>query len=115
MTVEKKKRNGIYLVAGLLLTALLLYTFNRLLFNTEAVRVEVSVEGTIIETFDLDETVDQVISGYGGGTNHLIIKDGGVSIAEASCPDKVCVRQGIITETGQSLVCLPNKLIVTLK
>ena len=113
--MEKKTRNEIILVGGLIVFILLLFLAGRLRFGTSAIEAEVSVDGQVIAAYGLDENVDIIINGYNGGTNHLIIKDGGASITEASCPDKICVRQGIIKEAGQSLVCLPNKVIVTLK
>ena len=40
------------------------------------------------------------------------IKDGKVSVTEASCPDKVCVNHGSTDQTADPIVCLPNKLVV---
>ena len=34
---------------------------------------------------------------------------------EASCPDQVCVRQRAVQYAGESIVCLPNKLIVAIE
>ena len=48
-----------------------------------------------------------------GGTNTIEIKDGRVRMLEASCPNHLCIRQGWIRFEGQSIVCLPNKVIVT--
>lgn len=48
-----------------------------------------------------------------GGTNILVIESGSCSISEADCPDKLCVKQGRIHLDGQCIVCLPNKLTVT--
>lgn len=49
------------------------------------------------------------------GTNVIEVVKGGVRIIEASCPDKLCEHQGVITKAGQMLVCLPNRLIVEIK
>lgn len=111
----KKRRNELLLLAALLLVILALFGVNWLAAQKKGAQVEVSVEGKVLDTFRLDENVDIVIRGYHGGTNHLIIKAGGAFISEASCPDKLCVRQGTIRERGQSIVCLPNKMIVTIK
>lgn len=45
-------------------------------------------------------------------TNTVCITKDGVYMKEADCPDKLCVHSGIINKAGQSLVCLPNKIIV---
>ena len=44
--------------------------------------------------------------------NKIKIADGKVWVTEASCPDKLCVKQGKIDKDGQSIICLPNKVVV---
>ena len=48
-----------------------------------------------------------------GGTNILVIEDGAAYLSEADCPDKLCVRMGKISVSGQVITCLPNRLTVT--
>ena len=50
-----------------------------------------------------------------GGTNTLVIENGTARMTEASCPDHVCIDMGVIRYTGQSIVCLPNRLVVTVR
>ena len=50
-----------------------------------------------------------------GGTNVLVIEDHKASITEADCPDKLCIHQGQIWGAGQMIVCLPNRLTVTIE
>lgn len=113
--MDKKRRNEIILVIGILLMALLSFALVRYKAAGSSTKIEVSVESQVFASYSIDQEVDEVITGHDGGTNHLIIKNGNVTITEASCPDKVCVRQGNIKESGQTLVCLPNKVIVTIK
>lgn len=47
------------------------------------------------------------------GYNLLVIENGSAKMAEADCPDKLCVKQRRISRSGESLICLPHKLIVT--
>ena len=49
------------------------------------------------------------------GRNRLIIKDGKADVTEASCPDKICVHQSPISQTGETIVCMPNRVIVTIE
>ena len=46
------------------------------------------------------------------GTNKVVIKGESVAILEADCPDQVCMKPGFISKPGQSLVCLPHKLMI---
>ena len=44
-----------------------------------------------------------------------MVKDGKVSVTEADCPDKVCVNTGEISKSGDTIVCLPHKLVVEIE
>ena len=47
---------------------------------------------------------------------HVVeIEDGKVSVTEASCKNQVCVRHGAISGSGESIVCLPNRLVVRIE
>ena len=43
---------------------------------------------------------------------HVVTENDNIWVEDASCPDKVCVKTGVISKTGQSIVCLPNKTVV---
>lgn len=77
-------------------------------------RVEVCVAGERQESYSLNESRDVVIDGV-GGTNRLRIEQGEAWLEEASCPDKLCVKMGRISKAGQSLVCLPNRVVIEVK
>lgn len=49
------------------------------------------------------------------GYNIVKIQDGKVSMLEASCPDQICVHHRQISSTGETIVCLPNKIVVEIK
>ena len=49
------------------------------------------------------------------GYNLIEIGDEKIRVIEANCPDKVDVKQGYISKIGETIVCLPNKMIVEIK
>lgn len=111
MTIKKKKQD-LCLIAVILAAACLLLAGRNLVFpKGSGARVEVSVDGKIVETLLLDKDTELTIPGSGGGSNHLVIRDGEAYVHQASCPDKVCVHQGSIHQPGEMIVCLPNKMI----
>lgn len=57
----------------------------------------------------------KVESSSGNGYNTVHIEDGKVWIHEASCPDKICLNQGKISNDGEIIVCLPNKMMVQIE
>ena len=40
------------------------------------------------------------------------VKNGAVSFVNASCPDRLCEREGFLSKAGQTAVCLPRKTIL---
>ena len=47
--------------------------------------------------------------------NVVVISGGTVSVTEASCKNQVCVKHGAISRPGESIVCLPNRLVVRIE
>ena len=73
--------------------------------------VTAEVDGKEWGSWSLDK--DQVIeidTDY--GHNELTIKDGAAYMTDADCPDKYCIQMGKATHTGDSIVCLPHKLVI---
>lgn len=46
------------------------------------------------------------------GTNFIKIENGEVFIKSATCPDKVCVHHLPISNKGESIICVPNGVVV---
>jgi len=90
------------------------YGFNYVSHRPPAATAQISVDGKVVEILDLSKDTELTVTGPGGGTNHLIVKDGEIWCSEASCPDKVCVHQGKKHLSSDTIVCLPNKMVVTI-
>ena len=108
---DRKRRADLMVIGALLLLALVLYLVLGA-FRTEGGAVVVRVDGVETERHALSE--DGVYP-LNGGSNILVIAEGQAWLSEANCPDLLCVKQGRIHYTGQSIVCLPNRLTVTVE
>ena len=65
---------------------------------------------SVIEgVYSLGEDQEIVIN---EGTNYLVIKNGKADMTKADCPDKLCVNQKAVSKKHESIICLPNKVIV---
>lgn len=50
------------------------------------------------------------------GINALIeVSDRGACFLECTCPDKTCVRTGMVSKDFQSAVCLPGRISIAIK
>lgn len=82
--------------------------------STPASTVEVRENGKLILSLPLSENTKQTIRCTDGGSNQFLIQDGAVTMTDADCGDKTCVKTGSIKEAGQSIVCLPHRLVITI-
>ena len=48
------------------------------------------------------------------GSNAVSVEHGRICVADASCPDGLCVRQGWASRGATPIVCLPHGLVITL-
>ena len=109
----KTHRNDVILAAVLLALGGALALF--LLVTRQAGgTARVQIDGETVLELSLDEDA-RIELGEAGHGNLLIIENGTARVAAADCPDQVCVRQGAVRYNGESIVCLPHKLIVTIE
>ena len=109
MKINKK---DMVLVGVVLLLAVVSFLFVQMKGNENAGSVRVTVDGVEAGIFPLDQ--DDEIS-INNGTNKIKIMDGTVNMIEADCPDHICVDHKPISKNGESIICLPNKVVVEIQ
>lgn len=109
----KTHKNDLLLIAGLLILggalALFLYAVRQ-----EGGTVRVQADGETVMELPLNEDT-RLVLGEDGHTNTLVIENGTARVAEADCPDQICVSHGAIRYAGESIVCLPHRLVVSVE
>lgn len=106
-----KKADILMILAVLLLAAGIWIAFA--LRPAGAQTVSVTVDGKPYGTYSLAENQEIEIN-QNGERNILIIKNGGVHMAQSNCPGGQCLAQGEIRDGGASIVCLPHRIYVEL-
>ena len=114
--MKSKRKNDwililLILVIGFAGVALIGYSQKKDTINGEAL---VTIDGKEYGRFPLDEDRVEHIQVSESSYNILEIRDGHADITDASCPDSVCVDLWKVSKKNQSIVCLPNKLVVTI-
>lgn len=75
--------------------------------------VIVTVEGEIYGTYPLDRDITvEIRTGY-EERNVLVIREGKARVEEATCPDGICAAHRPISREGESIVCLPHRVVIT--
>ena len=102
------KKRDIILILSILIVAIALFLFMEMT-KKEGAGVTVKVDGVKVAEYSLSKNGTYPLN---GGTNILVIENGKAYLTDANCPDKLCVHQGKISRTGETITCLPNKLTV---
>lgn len=106
-----KYRLDVIVILSVLLisiTALLVITLTR---KSGDVAV-VEINGTVVAEYSLSE--DRIYT-LGEGTNVLVIENGTAYMSYSNCPDHTCERTGKIRYVGETIICLPNRISITIK
>lgn len=84
--------------------------------ETDNGNVIVTVDGEVYGTYSLqeDQTVE-ILDEDDYVTNVFVIKDGKADMISADCPDKLCVNQSEIELENETIVCLPNRVVLTVE
>lgn len=78
----------------------------------------VTRDGQELQRIDLDQVTEAYtlrMEHPDGGYNLIQVQHGKISVTEASCPDKVCINQGSISDSLTPIVCLPNKVMIAIE
>ena len=110
-TPKKKDRLDIIIISAILLVSLVLLLVVTL-SKEEGSFVVVEIDGAVVGTYPLNENAEYSLN---GGTNNLVIKDGKAYLNYSNCPDHTCEKTGKIQYVGQTIICLPNKVAITIK
>ena len=108
----KRHRNDLLLILGILLLsgALALVLF---FVKKPGAYAEVRIGNKLTGLYPLSEDADIRLETEDGEYNRLIIENGEAFISEASCRDLICVNRGKVSSIGDTIVCLPHRLVVT--
>ena len=118
------KKNDWLLAAGITGLALMILSFQILTGKTDhALSFQIFcipkflflffsfIHGNPYGTYDLN--TDQTVNI--NESNQIRIQDRTVRMIEADCPDQICVNHLAISRDGESIICLPNKVVIAIE
>lgn len=113
---ERRVRNDLTLIVVLLITVCLI-GLGMFFLRGKGNAVAVTVDGQPFGTYDLSEDikVDIRTGKEGEHVNRLVIQGGEAFVETASCPDGICAAHRPISRNGESIVCLPHRVVITVQ
>ena len=111
------KKNDIILAVLLVIVAMICALFIQVLVKKNGNVAVVSIDGQVYKELSLNQNTELELNKTDNvdGYNILVIENGYAYMKDADCPDKICVHQGRISKTGETIVCLPHKVVIEIK
>lgn len=100
------------LIGGLLLIGLASLSAVHIWTGRSGTLVQITVNGEAYGSYALAQAQTVPIEVNGAITNTLQIRNGKAKMAQADCPDKLCIHQKAVSRQGETIVCLPNQIVV---
>lgn len=111
---ERYKRDIVF-IAVLLAVSIAAYAVINIVFKKDGTTIVIKVDGEALYELPIARDGELSLEGYQGGSNRVVIQNGSVAMTEADCPDKLCVKTGKISKTGESIVCLPHRVVIEIR
>ena len=112
MLKKRQRRHDLFLVVALLAVAAIGMVF--LLLRESGDTVQIIIDGKLYKTYALSQTTVEDLRTDGDALNRLVIRDGKAFIETATCPDGICAAHRPIFRNGESIMCLPHGIVVTI-
>lgn len=113
LTTRQKCRNDILFIAALLVVVAVAGAC-LWLFRGTGDTVTVTVDGAVYGVYPLSQDRVEDIHTGETGLNRLVIQGGQARIETATCPDGICAAHRPVSREGESIVCLPHRVVVTI-
>jgi hypothetical protein len=73
---------------------------------------QITVDGKPYQTVELTEETQDIEIRTKFGYNLVRVSNNGVQIIDADCPDDLCIKMGFKDRVGETIVCLPNRVMI---
>lgn len=117
--MEKEKRKlfsgfDVIIILFIILFSILMFILN---FNkSDNLVAVVRYNGKVLNTYYLQDYKEPCTMHLKGDLDlDLVISSEGVKVINSTCPDKLCEKTNMIKQNGQSIVCLPARISVSLE
>lgn len=80
--------------------------------GNEKLTAEVYYGGELVKTLNLSECEDEEIT---VGSCTLLFEKDGVAFIHSDCPDKLCIKRGKLKRKGDTMACVPERVVVVIK
>ena len=111
-TCMKKEWKNLLFFVGMTVVILVFLLMRGIFFKQTPETVEIVVDKEVYGSYRLAKKQEILICLPDGSYNCVQIDEGMVWVKEANCAGQDCVHQGKISQTGETIICLPHQLVI---
>ncbi len=105
------KISDIILIILVILIATTMIIFNKKEDSDQAL---VYYENDLVLKIDLNQNKEYDVEGYNGNV-HIVVMNKKIKVEEENSPKHICSKQGFISSSNETIVCLPNKIVIKIE
>ena len=109
------EKGDIIIVAVVIALACILYFSGILRPEGEGAKAIVTVDGKVYGEYSLKDEETIKVDLEEKGYNTFVISEGKVDMLEADCRDGICVDHTPISLDGETIICLPHKVVIEIE
>lgn len=109
---KRVTKADVILIGLLLLAGVVSLLVVRVFVQKGGTTVQILSDGELYGTYELKQDQRVPIRKNGKVINTLEIAQQKAKMIQADCPDQLCVHQKAISRQGETIVCLPHKIVV---
>lgn len=111
MEKKRMRKNDFIFLIGIIIIAGICFGI-QFLTSDSGGNLIVQIDGEKTGSYPLDEDAEFEIN---GGTNLVKVAGGKVQMVHADCPDQICVHHKEISKNNETIICLPNKIVLSIE
>ena len=114
MGMKRGDRAMLYILVMILAVSGVVWGIRYMTAVPDVMSAEITRDGKLLQRVLLKkgDAAREFVVEYNGGLNRLKAEDGKIAVIEADCPDKDCVKRGWLKKPGDSVICLPHRLVI---
>ena len=110
----KLKRGDLVVILILAIAVISWFGINKLGETKDERQIVIETNGSVYKTIPMEKGMklqDIHIDLENGNHIDIVVDESGAYVKDVICPDKLCQKTGLVSKVGQSIVCLPNKVV----
>lgn len=109
------KKGDLIVVIILAVAVISWFGINKLSELKDDRKVVIEINGSVYEKIPMKagmEKQDIHIELENGNHIDIVVEETGAYVEDVVCPDKICQKTGVVSKADQSIVCLPNRVVI---